>query len=122
MLASWRALLLMLAIFTPLLLPGRWRGPGRCGSGPRRDAATQSMIRAAAHPLFRAAGVNPARVRLAAAPFRALDAFRTPGNRLLIGALARAARSALARGARLRDDGAMAGRPPAQRDPGGGPG
>ena len=86
--APLRALLLMLAFFTPLLLvrtvQAQVGNQGGRGVVVIRDAETESMIRDFAHPLFRAAGVDPALVRITLIQDRAINAFVTTGNRLFI--------------------------------------
>ena len=49
-----------------------------------RDAETESLLRALAHPLFRVAGVDPALVRITLIQARPINAFVTTGNRLFI--------------------------------------
>jgi predicted Zn-dependent protease len=49
-----------------------------------RDAETESLLRAVAHPLFRVAGVDPALVRITLIQARPINAFVTTGNRLFI--------------------------------------
>jgi predicted Zn-dependent protease len=49
-----------------------------------RDAETEALIRAIAEPLFRAAGVDPALVRITLIQNRAINAFVATGNRLFI--------------------------------------
>jgi predicted Zn-dependent protease len=49
-----------------------------------RDAETEALIRAIAEPLFRAAGVDPALVRITLIQHRAINAFVATGNRLFI--------------------------------------
>ncbi|HWX50284.1 MAG TPA: M48 family metalloprotease [Roseomonas sp.] len=86
--APFRTLLLMLAFFTPLLLARAVQAQGgdQGGRGVAliRDAGTESTIRDFAHPLFRAAGADPALARISLIQDRAIDAFVTTGNRLFI--------------------------------------
>jgi len=86
--APFRTLLLMLAFFTPLLLAravqAQGGDQGGRGAALIRDAETESMIRDFAHPLFRAAGADPALARISLIQDRAIDAFVTTGNRLFI--------------------------------------
>jgi predicted Zn-dependent protease len=49
-----------------------------------RDAETEAMLRAVSAPLFRAAGLNPGLVRLIILQDRAINAFVTTGNRMVI--------------------------------------
>lgn len=49
-----------------------------------RDAETESLIRSFANPLFRAAGVDPALVRITILQAWAINAFVAPGNRMFI--------------------------------------
>jgi len=49
-----------------------------------RDAETESLIRAVAHPLFRAAGLDPAGLRITLLRAWAINAFVTTGNRMFI--------------------------------------
>ena len=49
-----------------------------------RDAETEALIRAISEPLFRAAGVDPALVRITLIQNRAINAFVATGNRLFI--------------------------------------
>ena len=49
-----------------------------------RDAETEAFLRRIAHPLFRAAGVDPALVRITLVQARPINAFVTSGNRMFI--------------------------------------
>jgi predicted Zn-dependent protease len=49
-----------------------------------RDAETEHLIRRFSNPLFRTAGVDPARVRVTLIQNRAINAFVSTGNRLFI--------------------------------------
>ena len=49
-----------------------------------RDAETEAFLRGVAHPLFRAAGVDPALVRITLVQARPINAFVTTGNRMFI--------------------------------------
>lgn len=49
-----------------------------------RDAETEAVIGAVAHPLFRAAGLDPAAIRITLLQAWAINAFVTTGNRLFI--------------------------------------
>lgn len=49
-----------------------------------RDAETEALVRAVAHPLFRAAGLDPAAIRITLLQAWAINAFVTTGNRLFI--------------------------------------
>ncbi len=79
-LATLLALLVMGSAFAP---------QGAAQSVPQRivtirDAETERFIRRLADPLFRAAGVDPALVRLTLIQNRAINAFVSTGNRLFI--------------------------------------
>lgn len=81
------ALLILCHILTVLALP--WRAWAQQGAAAPpivtiRDAETESLIRGIADPLFRAAGVDPALVRITLIQNRAINAFVTTGNRLFI--------------------------------------
>lgn len=92
LLAPFRALLLMLAFFTPVLVPGTVAAQGGRDGGREggrgvvviRDAETERMLRGFADPLFRAAGIDPARVDITLIQNRAINAFVTTGNRMFI--------------------------------------
>lgn len=49
-----------------------------------RDAETEALVRAIAHPLFRAAGLDPAGIRVTLLRAWAINAFVTTGNRMFI--------------------------------------
>ena len=49
-----------------------------------RDAGTEAFLRGIAHPLFRAAGVDPALVRITLVQARPINAFVTSGNRMFV--------------------------------------
>lgn len=49
-----------------------------------RDAETEAFIRRLSHPLFRAAGLDPALVRIILVQNRSLNAFVSTGNRMFI--------------------------------------
>jgi predicted Zn-dependent protease len=49
-----------------------------------RDAETEAFIRNLSHPLFRAAGLDPALVRITLIQNRAINAFVSTGNRMFI--------------------------------------
>lgn len=49
-----------------------------------RDAETEALLRGIAHPLFRAAGVDPALVRITLVEARPINAFVTTGNRMFV--------------------------------------
>ncbi|WP_181378040.1 M48 family metalloprotease [Teichococcus aestuarii] len=88
LLAPFRALLLMLAFFTPVLVPGAAAAQGGREGGRGvvviRDAETERMVRGFANPLFRAAGIDPGRVDITLIQNRAINAFVTTGNRMFI--------------------------------------
>ncbi|MBV1799208.1 M48 family metalloprotease [Siccirubricoccus sp. G192] len=82
-LALLSALLVMLASPVPVLWPSRaWAQGGAVVTV--RDAETESLLRMIAHPLFRAAGVDPALVRITLIQARPINAFVTTGNRMFI--------------------------------------
>jgi predicted Zn-dependent protease len=84
-LASVLALSVMLTSFAPFL--ARAQSPPGGPGAPLvtvRDAETESLLRAVAHPLFRVAGVDPAMVRITLIQARPINAFVTTGNRLVI--------------------------------------
>ena len=72
----------MLATSTPFLAARAQGGAGAVVTV--RDAETESLLRAVAHPLFRVAGVDPALVRMTLIQARPINAFVTTGNRLFI--------------------------------------
>jgi predicted Zn-dependent protease len=79
--------LLVLCHIVPVLaLP--WRAWAQGTAAPAivtiRDAETETLIRSITEPLFRAAGVDPALVRITLIQNRAINAFVTTGNRLFI--------------------------------------
>ncbi|MFZ4406649.1 MAG: M48 family metalloprotease [Paracraurococcus sp.] len=79
------ALLVMLASLVPSLAPVAARA--QSGASPVitiRDAETEAFLRSVAHPLFRAAGVDPALVRITLVQARPINAFVTTGNRMFI--------------------------------------
>jgi predicted Zn-dependent protease len=79
------ALLVMLASLVPSLAPVAARAQG--GASPVitiRDAETEAFLRSIAHPLFRAAGVDPALVRITLVQARPINAFVTSGNRMFV--------------------------------------
>lgn len=49
-----------------------------------RDAEAEALIRAVAHPLFQAAGLDPAAIRITLLQAWAINAFVTTGNRMFI--------------------------------------
>jgi predicted Zn-dependent protease len=49
-----------------------------------RDAETEAFIRRLSHPLFRAAGLDPALVRITLIQNRAINAFVSTGNRMFL--------------------------------------
>ncbi len=49
-----------------------------------RDAETEAFLRRLSHPLFRAAGVDPALVRITLIQDRAINAFVSTGNRMFL--------------------------------------
>ncbi|MFC7473062.1 M48 family metalloprotease [Dankookia sp. GCM10030260] len=83
--ALFSALLVMLASLVPSLAPVAARA--QSGATPVitiRDAETEAFLRGIAHPLFRAAGVDPALVRITLVQARPINAFVTTGNRMFI--------------------------------------
>jgi len=76
------ALSVMLASFAPS--SARAQSPSGAPLVTVRDAETESLLRAVAHPLFRVAGVDPAMVRITLIQARPINAFVTTGNRLFI--------------------------------------
>ena len=72
----------MLATSTPFMAARAQGGAGALVTV--RDAETESLLRAIAHPLFRVAGVDPALVRMTLIQARPINAFVTTGNRLFI--------------------------------------
>ena len=83
--ALFSALLVMLASLVPSLAPIAARA--QSGTTPVitiRDAETEAFLRGIAHPLFRAAGVDPALVRITLVQARPINAFVTTGNRMFI--------------------------------------
>jgi len=84
-LALFSALLVMLASLVPVLTSFGARAQGGGGAVVTiRDAETETLIRTLAHPLFSAAGVDPALVRITLVQARPINAFVTTGNRLFI--------------------------------------
>jgi predicted Zn-dependent protease len=81
-LAPIMALSVMLASFAPS--SARAQSPSGAPLVTVRDAETESLLRAVAHPLFRVAGVDPAMVRITLIQARPINAFVTTGNRLFI--------------------------------------
>ena len=77
------ALSVMLASFAPFSARAQQGGAG-AAVVTVRDAETESLLRALAHPLFRVAGVDPALVRITLIQARPINAFVTTGNRLFI--------------------------------------
>ena len=80
-----RALLRVVVLILPVLAShAAWAQ----GAQPRlvtiRDAETESLVRAFANPLFRAAGVDPALVRITLLQAWAINAFVATGNRLYL--------------------------------------
>ena len=49
-----------------------------------RDAEAEALIGAVAHPLFRAAGLDPAAIRITLLQAWAINAFVTTGNRMFV--------------------------------------
>jgi predicted Zn-dependent protease len=82
-LAPVLALSVMLASFAPLFARAQPAGAG-AAVVTVRDAETEGLLRAIAHPLFRVAGVDPALVRITLIQARPINAFVTTGNRLFI--------------------------------------
>ncbi|MCB4820805.1 M48 family metalloprotease [Roseicella aerolata] len=78
------ALVVMLASLVPSLAPVAARAQGVGPVITVRDAETESFLRSIAHPLFRAAGVDPALVRITLVQARPINAFVTTGNRMFI--------------------------------------
>ncbi|GAA0599960.1 M48 family metalloprotease [Craurococcus roseus] len=76
------ALWVMLATSTPFSAARAQGGAGALVTV--RDAETEGLLRAIAHPLFRVAGVDPALVRMTLIQARPINAFVTTGNRLFI--------------------------------------
>lgn len=76
------ALSVMLASFAPS--SARAQSSAAAAVVTVRDAETESLLRAVAHPLFRVAGVDPALVRITLVQARPINAFVTTGNRLFI--------------------------------------
>jgi len=69
----------------PLVLaPSAARAQGQARIVSLRDAETESLIRAIADPIFRAAGLDPAAIRITLLQDRAINAFVTTGNRLFL--------------------------------------
>jgi len=84
-LALFSALLVMLASLVPVLMSFGARAQGGGGAVVTvRDAETETLLRNLAHPLFSAAGVDPALVRITLIQARPINAFVTTGNRLFI--------------------------------------
>ena len=77
------ALVLALSVMLASLAPFSARAQG-AAVVTVRDAETESLLRAIAHPLFRVAGVDPALVRITLIQARPINAFVTTGNRLFI--------------------------------------
>ncbi|WP_205082690.1 M48 family metalloprotease [Paracraurococcus ruber] len=78
-------LLVMLASLVPFFAPVAARAQGAAAPVVTiRDAETEAFLRAVAHPLFRAAGVDPALVRITLVQARPINAFVTTGNRMFI--------------------------------------
>jgi predicted Zn-dependent protease len=79
-------ILLVLAVL--LAAPGFVGIAAAQATSPRivtiRDAETEHFIRRLAHPLFRAAGIDPALVRITLIQDRAINAFVTMGNRMFL--------------------------------------
>ena len=83
--ALFSALLVMLASLVPSLAPIAARAQsGASAVVTIRDAETEAFLRGIAHPLFRAAGVDPALVRITLVQARPINAFVTSGNRMFI--------------------------------------
>ena len=75
----------MLASLVPSLAPIAARAQsGASAVVTIRDAETEAFLRGIAHPLFRAAGVDPALVRITLMQSRPINAFVTSGNRMFI--------------------------------------
>lgn len=75
----------MLASLVPSLAPVAALAQGRASTVVTvRDAETEAFLRSIAHPLFRAAGVDPALVRITLVQARPINAFVTTGNRMFI--------------------------------------
>lgn len=64
--------------------PPAARAQGQARIVTLRDAETESLIRAIADPIFRAAGLDPAAIRITLLQDPAINAFVTTGNRLFI--------------------------------------
>lgn len=75
---------LVVLILMPLVLasPSAQQVPQRVVT--IRDAETEALVRAVAHPLFRAAGLDPGAIRITLLQAWAINAFVTTGNRLFI--------------------------------------
>ena len=75
----------VLALLAALAVPGHALAQS---ASPRivtiRDAETENLVRRLSHPLFRTAGVDPGLVRITLIQNRAINAFVTTGNRLMI--------------------------------------
>jgi predicted Zn-dependent protease len=79
------ALVLALWVMLATSAPFPARAQGSAGALVTvRDAETENLLRAIAHPLFRVAGVDPALVRMTLIQARPINAFVTTGNRLFI--------------------------------------
>ncbi|WP_426956187.1 M48 family metalloprotease [Muricoccus radiodurans] len=75
----------ILVVATVLATPAAWaQGGSRAAIATIRDAETEAMIRAFLDPLLGAAGVDRRLVQLTLVQDRAINAFVTQGNRLVI--------------------------------------
>jgi predicted Zn-dependent protease len=83
-LAPVLALSVMLASFAPFSTARAQSSGAGAAIVTVRDAETESLLRAIAHPLFRVAGVDPALLRITLIQARPINAFVTTGNRLFI--------------------------------------
>ncbi|MBR0674002.1 M48 family metalloprotease [Neoroseomonas soli] len=71
-------------VLMPFVLASAAAQPGGQRVVTIRDAETEAVVRAVAHPLFRAAGLDPAAIRITLLQAWAINAFVTTGNRLFI--------------------------------------
>ena len=78
------ALLVVLVLMPLVLASPAAQAQGQARIVTVRDAETEAVIRAIAHPLFREAGLDPAAIRITLLQASAINAFVTTGNRLFI--------------------------------------
>lgn len=78
------ALLVVLVLMPLVLAPPAARAQGQARVVTVRDAETEALVRAIAHPLFREAGLDPASIRITLLQAWAINAFVTTGNRLFV--------------------------------------